>query len=46
MKVILEHVKAQTVPHDMLDELFQANVPFYDGTDVPCSKHFRHYTNA
>lgn len=31
MKVILEHVKAQTVPHDMLEELFQSKVPFYDG---------------
>lgn len=31
MKIILEHIKAQTVPHDMLEELFQGNVPFYDG---------------
>lgn len=31
MRVILEHIKAQTVPHDMLEELFQSGVPFYDG---------------
>ena len=32
MKVILEHVKAHTVPHDMMEELFNANVKFYEGT--------------
>lgn len=32
MKVILEHIKAQTVPHDMVDELFHAGVKFYEGT--------------
>ena len=31
MKVFLEHVKSQTVPHDMLEELFQSDVSFYDG---------------
>ncbi|KAF2843799.1 hypothetical protein M501DRAFT_908060, partial [Patellaria atrata CBS 101060] len=31
MRALLEHVRAQTVPHDMLEELFQAGVPFYDG---------------
>ncbi|KAI9829949.1 MAG: hypothetical protein M1819_005921 [Sarea resinae] len=30
MKVILEHIRAQTVPHDMLEELFASNVRFYD----------------
>ena len=28
---LLEHVKDQTVPHDMLDELHQAGVKFYEG---------------
>lgn len=31
MRVFLEHVRAQTIPHDMLEELFQSGVPFYDG---------------
>lgn len=31
MRFLLEHIKAQTVPHDMLEELFQSGVPFYDG---------------
>ncbi|KAK2762288.1 Transcription factor spt20 [Arachnomyces sp. PD_36] len=31
MKVILEHIKAQTVPHDMLEELMRAGVRFYEG---------------
>ncbi|KAI9726519.1 MAG: Transcription factor spt20 [Chrysothrix sp. TS-e1954] len=31
MRLILEHIKAQTVPHDILEELFQGNTPFYDG---------------
>ncbi|KZF24025.1 hypothetical protein L228DRAFT_266389 [Xylona heveae TC161] len=31
MRVILEHIKAQTVPYDMLEEMFAAGVKFYDG---------------
>jgi len=31
MKVILEHIRSQTIPHDMLEELFASNVKFYDG---------------
>lgn len=31
MRVILEHIRAQTIPHDMLEELFASNVKFYDG---------------
>ncbi|KAK5128955.1 hypothetical protein LTR85_000288 [Meristemomyces frigidus] len=31
MKVVLEHVKNSTVPHEMLEELLAQNVPFYDG---------------
>lgn len=30
MKLFLEHIKMQTVPHDMLEELSQANIKFYD----------------
>lgn len=32
LAVFLKHVRDQTVPHDMLEELFAENVPFYDGT--------------
>lgn len=32
MKVLLEHVKSQTVPHDMLEDLGHAGVKFYEGT--------------
>ncbi|KAF2492047.1 hypothetical protein BU16DRAFT_620473 [Lophium mytilinum] len=31
MKGLLEHVRKQTVPHDILEELYQYNVQFYDG---------------
>ncbi|KAH8699158.1 Spt20 family-domain-containing protein [Talaromyces proteolyticus] len=31
MKVIIEHIRSQTVPHDMLDELLRAGVKFYEG---------------
>ncbi|KAL9633570.1 MAG: hypothetical protein Q9164_004625 [Protoblastenia rupestris] len=30
MKVVLQHLKAQTVPHDMIDELMNAGVKFYE----------------
>ena len=30
MKVLLEHIRLQTVPHDMLDELAQAGIKFYE----------------
>ncbi|KAL9103867.1 MAG: hypothetical protein Q9163_001145 [Psora crenata] len=30
MKVVLEHLKAQTVPHDMIEELMNAGVRFYE----------------
>ncbi|RAL05486.1 uncharacterized protein BO80DRAFT_478489 [Aspergillus ibericus CBS 121593] len=32
MKVIIEHIRAGTVPHDMMEELLRANVRFYEGT--------------
>ncbi|KAF2767384.1 hypothetical protein EJ03DRAFT_329282 [Teratosphaeria nubilosa] len=31
MKFIIEHLRAQTLPHDLLPELLANNVPFYDG---------------
>lgn len=31
VKAILQHLRTQTVPHEMLEELLQQNVPFYDG---------------
>lgn len=31
MRVFLEHVRASTIPHDMLEELFASQVKFYDG---------------
>ena len=31
MKFILEHLKSQTVPHDMIEELQGAGVKFYEG---------------
>jgi transcription factor SPT20 len=31
MKLFLDHVKARTIPHDLLEYFVQAGVPFYDG---------------
>ncbi|KAL4891621.1 Spt20 family-domain-containing protein [Aspergillus ambiguus] len=31
MKVIIEHIRAGTVPHDMMEELLRTNVRFYEG---------------
>ena len=31
MKVVLEHLKSQTVPHNMIDELMAAGVKFFEG---------------
>jgi transcription factor SPT20 len=31
MKVVIEHIRAGTVPHDMMEELLRANVRFYEG---------------
>ena len=30
MKVLLEHIKNQTIPHDMLDELHGRGYKFYE----------------
>ena len=35
MKVLLEHVRAQTIPHDMLDEFKQAGIKFYESMAPP-----------
>lgn len=32
MRFLLEHLKAETVPHDMMDELLLSGVKFYEGT--------------
>ncbi|CAH0002013.1 unnamed protein product, partial [Clonostachys byssicola] len=31
MRMFLQHLKTRTIPHDILEYLVQANVPFYDG---------------
>lgn len=31
MKVVIEHIRAGTVPHDMVEELLRAGVRFYEG---------------
>ena len=31
MKVIIEHIRAGTVPHDLIEELLRGGVPFYEG---------------
>ncbi|KAI4247222.1 MAG: hypothetical protein L6R40_001565 [Gallowayella cf. fulva] len=37
MKIILEHLRLQTVPHDMIEELNAAAVKFYEGADSQSS---------
>ena len=31
MKVIIEHIRAGTVPHDLMEELLRSGVRFYEG---------------
>ena len=31
MKVIIEHLRAGTVPHDLIEELLRGGVQFYEG---------------
>lgn len=31
MKIIIEHIRAGTIPHDLIEELLRANVRFYEG---------------
>lgn len=35
MKVIIEHIRAGTVPHDLIEELLRAGVRFYEGSPHP-----------
>lgn len=32
MKVIIEHIRAGTVPHDLIEELLRSGVRFYEGS--------------
>ncbi|KAG5989102.1 hypothetical protein E4U52_005915, partial [Claviceps spartinae] len=32
MKIFIEHLKARTIPHDLLPQFIENNVAFYDGT--------------
>ena len=36
MRTLLEHVKSQTIPHDMLDDLKHAGVKFYESMQPFC----------
>ncbi|KAI4237450.1 MAG: hypothetical protein LQ352_007940 [Teloschistes flavicans] len=38
MRFILEHLKSQTVPHDMIEELNAAGVKFYEGVIIDGGK--------
>ena len=31
MKSFLEHLRQQTIPHEMVDDIYAAGVRFYDG---------------
>jgi transcription factor SPT20 len=35
MKVIIEHLRAGTVPHEILEELLRGGVRFYEGIYCP-----------
>ena len=41
MKFFLEHLRKQTLPHDMLEELYASDVPFYDGCLIVEVQDFR-----
>ena len=30
MRVLIEHLRRNTVPHEILEELYGSGVPFYD----------------
>lgn len=34
MRFLLEHIKNETVPHDMMEELIAGGVKFYEGYDL------------
>ncbi|MCJ1308552.1 Transcription factor spt20 [Agyrium rufum] len=46
MKVLLEHVRLRSVPHDMLDELLQAGIKFYEGIVDPLVISYAKKTNV
>lgn len=31
MKLVIEHLRAGTIPHQLIEELLRGNVPFYEG---------------
>lgn len=31
MKLVIEHLRAGTIPHELIEELLRGNVPFYEG---------------
>jgi transcription factor SPT20 len=41
MKELLHHIREKTVPHNMLDEFYMADIPFYDSVFLqrfPCAQ--------
>lgn len=34
MKVILEHIRAGTIPHEIIEELLRGGVRFYEGNTI------------
>ena len=42
VKILLEHIKSQTIPHDMLDELKQAGIKFYESWFTSITKWLIH----
>ena len=34
MRFLLEHIKNETVPHDMMEELIAGGVKFYEGYNL------------
>jgi transcription factor SPT20 len=37
MKELLEHIRARTVPHNMIEEFYSVGIPFYDSKLHPSS---------
>lgn len=31
MRVVIDHLRKRTVPHELVKELLEGNIPFYDG---------------
>ena len=34
MKAVLQHLKDETLPHDIMDELLSSGVKFYEGQNT------------